>query len=103
MFVIDQKSVKEVEKTLREWEVIKTEDDLLFFQKITIMSMLDKINAFGVDFMKITQALYSNFRLLQLKNEQEAREMLVPLGEKMKILLADTYLRMRRGQKILGL
>jgi hypothetical protein len=101
-----KKSRKKVEKTIREWGLIQSEEDRNFYDRISKMNMMSKISAYGKKLQDaITSVLYKEFFQLNLRNEENLRKLIDEQYDdrKFKILLADTYLRSKMGQEKLGL
>lgn len=98
-------SRKEVEKILRDWGLLQTQEDIDFYWKIVYMNMNSKLIEFGEPFLKMVMGdIYENFHLLKLRDESGIREKIKEKKDpKQKILLAETYLRMSLGQKKFGL
>ena len=102
MVYIDPAAQKETEDTLREWGLLKDEDCVNFYNMIAPMSMIEKIQSFGLPFMKLVGELYDDFFKLKLKSEDDVRSMINDKDPKSSLLLADTYLRMKKGAEKLG-
>jgi len=103
MFGDNVKSQREVENTIREWGLLNTDENLKFYRRLIFMGMMDKVRVFGNKAVKIVMDIHDNFAIFKLKSEEDIRDMISDKDDETKILIADTYLRIKKGQEKIGL
>ena len=90
--VITMNSVGKIRQHLKEWGLLKTRDDYLFFQRITKMLSLQKIQEFKADFLRDLEILTD---IVKLGKIEDAKIYIDTLNDrKRRIVAADTYFTM---------
>ncbi len=88
---------EDIKKTLKEWNLLKERSDYKFFYKIRDYKFDDKIAEFGKAF------LVDVIDLIKEREEAKIHRAINRIqGKKNRILIADTYINIRKGyQKIM--
>ncbi len=87
--------IQNIKEKLIAWNLLNTNEDYRFFKEIEPLLFFQKLERFGDQFV------HDYLKIMNLKTSKDIRRYIESVSDsKRKILIADTYFNIMKGQKI---